>query len=75
MGLEKIVLSGLEERGLAEGAYFKHGTLWIPNENNLTRGTLTAYRIVNALKEIVNCSVQTNLVGNEVSVDFMGHSA
>jgi len=72
MGLEKVVLDKLEsvDTELADGAYFKNGTLWIPYTDT-PRGRLDVYRAVNALKEVVSCALQTSLVGNEVAVDFV----
>ncbi len=71
MGLEKVVLDKLEEVdvSVADNAEFRYGTLFIANSSGVS--TYDIYHALNALKDVVNCGLQTSRVGNEIAIDFV----
>ena len=71
MGLEKVVLNKIEEvnADLADNAYFSNGTLFIRNSGYYNAVDL--YRIMNAIKSVVTCELDLNLVGSEYAIDFI----
>jgi hypothetical protein len=70
MGLEKVVINKLEEVNpeLARNAYFDNGTLFIRNSGHFN--AVDMYRVMNAIKSVVTCDLDLNLVGSEYAIDF-----
>ena len=71
MGLEKIVINKLAEVNpeLARNAYFYNGTLFIRNAKDFT--AIDLYRMGEAIKSVVTCSLDLSYSGNEFAIDFM----
>ena len=71
MGLEKVVLNKIEEVNaeLAKNAYFDNGTLFIRNSGYFN--AVDMYRVMNAIKSVVFCDLDLNLLGDEYAIDFI----
>jgi hypothetical protein len=71
MGLEKVVLNVVEDADgeIYDAAYFSNGTLFLTGAAQVPG--LRLYRVVNAIKTVVNCDLQINEVGDDVAIDFV----
>ena len=71
MGFETKVLNHIAEVDLTVSrfAYFYNGTLWIETNPFVTTGDV--YDVVESLKSIVTCEMQTSRVGDEIAIDFV----
>ena len=71
MGLEKVVINKIEEVNveLAKNCYFNNGTLFIRNSGYYN--AVEIYRAMNAIKSVVTCDLDLNLIGSEYAIDFL----
>lgn len=74
MGLEKVVLNAIENADgeIADQAYFRNGNLYLlraANEVTPISG-MRLYRIVNAIKSVVNCKVEAYEDGDDIVIKF-----
>jgi len=71
MGLESVVFNKVDEvnHELAKNAYFYNGTLFIRNSGYFN--AVDIYRVMNAIKSVVTCDLDLNLVGDEYAIDFL----
>ena len=74
MGLEKVVLNVIADAdGEAhDNACFRNGTLFI-NGAALAEQPISGmrlYRILNAIKTVVNCNVECHEAGDDIVIDF-----
>jgi hypothetical protein len=71
MGLEKVVLNVIEDADgeIADSAAFYCGTLFLRGAAHVPG--IRLYRVVNAIKTIVNCELQINEAGDDIAIDFV----
>jgi len=75
MGLEKIVLNAIEDAdGEAhDNARFCNGTLFIEGAARAEDpiSGIRLYRILNAIRSVVNCNVECHEAGDDIVIDFI----
>ena len=71
MGLERVVLNAIKsaDTEIAENASFFNGTLLLEDAAKLPG--LRLWRVINAIKSVVTCSIQLTETDNDVYVDFI----
>ena len=71
MGLEKIVLNAIEsaDAEIADNASFFNGTLFLKDAAKVPG--LRLYRVINAIKSVVTCSMQLTEANDDIYVDFI----
>jgi len=71
MGLERVVLNAIKsaDTEIAENASFFNGTLLLEDAAKVPG--LRLYRVINAIKSVVTCSMQLTETDNDVYVDFI----
>ncbi len=74
MGLEKVVLNVIEDAdGEAHAnARFLNGSLFIEGAARAEApiSGMRLYRILNAIKTVVNCNVECHEIGDDIVIDF-----
>jgi hypothetical protein len=75
MGLEKIVLNAIKsaDTEIAENASFFNGTLFIEGAARAEDpiSGMRLYRILNAIRSVVNCNVECHEAGDDIVIDFI----
>jgi hypothetical protein len=71
MGLERVVLNAIKsaDTEIAENASFFNGTLLLEDAAKVPG--LRLWRVINAIKSVVTCSIQLTETDNDVYVDFI----
>ena len=75
MGLEKVVLNAIENADgeVADNAEFFNGTLFLSGAARVEThiGGIRLDRVMNAIKSVVNCTLEVHEAGDDIVIDFV----